>query len=115
MLTAHLGWLRGLFRPSIELAFLPVACVRFRSEAAPENIRSVYDYFTKPRPRYKVFKNKSRGAALIDLRTFGTGGRFHQLTTCVGKSGGRTTAGDGARILLSAHRSKSLRRRDSNN
>lgn len=76
MLTAHLARLRGLFRPSIELASLPVARLRFRSKAAPENIRSAYDYFTKPHPRYKVFKNKSRGAALIDLRAFGSGEDF---------------------------------------
>lgn len=86
MLTAHLVRIRSLYRVGVELALLPVARLRFRSKAAPENIRSVYDHFTKPHPRYKVFKNKSLGAALIDLRAFGAGEDFIESLRALGRA-----------------------------
>lgn len=66
----------SLYRLSVDLARLPVAHLHFRTRPAPEHIRSIYQYFTQPHPRYKLFQNKSLGAALVDLRTFESGEHF---------------------------------------
>lgn len=66
----------SLYRLGVDLARLPVAHLHFRTLPAPEHIRSIYHYFTRPHPRYKLFQNKSLGAALIDLRTFESGQSF---------------------------------------
>lgn len=49
---------------------LPVASLRFDSRIDPQDIGKVYRYFTKPHPRYKIIRNKTVGAALIDLGRF---------------------------------------------
>jgi hypothetical protein len=49
---------------------LPVARLCFCSRINPDDVNSTYRYFTKPHPKYKLFKNKSLGAALIELDTF---------------------------------------------
>lgn len=54
----------------LQIIRLPVASLSFDSRLNPENIQFTYDYFTKPHPKYKLFKNKSLGAALIDLRCY---------------------------------------------
>lgn len=51
----------------VQIIRLPVARLCFYQQIDPENIRSTYHYFTKPHPRYKVIRNKTLGAALIDL------------------------------------------------
>ena len=72
---------------SVDLARLPVAHLHFRSRLSPEHIRNVYSYFTKPHPKYKIFKNKSLGAALIDLSAFETGEDFIESQRTWGRAG----------------------------
>ena len=59
------------FRLGVELAYVPVARLCFREQLHPAHIRATYENFTRPHPRYKVFRNKSLGIALIDLASFG--------------------------------------------
>jgi len=49
---------------------LPVASLHFDSRIDPRDIGKTYQYFTKPHPRYKIIRNKTVGAALIDLGHF---------------------------------------------
>lgn len=49
---------------------LPVARLCFHARKDLENIELTYKNFTKPHPKYKFIKNKSIGAALIDLNYF---------------------------------------------
>ncbi|MFL6672679.1 MAG: hypothetical protein ACJ8LG_05220 [Massilia sp.] len=60
-----------MLRLSIQLSTLPVARLCFRPQANPEPIRAAYKHFTGPHPKYKVFRNKSMGMALLDLSRFG--------------------------------------------
>lgn len=46
---------------------LPVAHLRFESQLEPTDVLEQYRYFTKPHPRYRIIRNKTIGAALIDL------------------------------------------------
>ena len=59
-----------LFRLGVELARLPVARLCFHLHLNPDQIRATYKNFTRPHPRYKVFRNKSMGIALVDLTQF---------------------------------------------
>jgi hypothetical protein len=65
----------------LQLARLPVVRLRFEQRLDPEGIRHAHALFTRPHPRYKVFRNKTMGIALIDLSTFGghTGGYLHSV------------------------------------
>lgn len=60
----------------MELARLPVAQLHFERRLNPAAIPGVYANFTRPHPRYKVFRNKSMGVALIDLARFGNVGAY---------------------------------------
>ena len=64
-----------------QLARLPVVRLRFEQRLNPEGIRHAHDLFTQPHPRYKVFRNKTMGIALIDLTHFGghPGGYLHSV------------------------------------
>lgn len=66
------GKLSQLFELAVGIARLPVASLEFRLAMNPEEVRRMHAHFTKPHPRYKVFQNKSLGAALVDLQRFGT-------------------------------------------
>lgn len=46
---------------------LPVAELHFDQAIDPTDIRATYRYYTKPHPRYKLIRNKTIGAALLDL------------------------------------------------
>lgn len=83
--TNFIQRLTGLYRLGVELASLPVVHLHFRSHLCPEHIRSVYKNFTKPHPKYKVFKNKSLGAALIDLGAFASGEQFFEALGTLGQ------------------------------
>lgn len=56
----------------IQLTRLPVAHLHFHLEINPDNVTSTYKYYTKPHTKYKIIKNKTLGAALVDLRKFST-------------------------------------------
>jgi hypothetical protein len=64
--------LARLFKLAIEIAQLPSAHLRFRLHINPVEILAAYKYYTKPHPRFRFFKNKSIGIALLDLRDFAT-------------------------------------------
>lgn len=53
-----------------QLIKLPVASLCFDSRIDAQDIPHTYRYFTKPHPRYRVIRNKTMGAALIDLERF---------------------------------------------
>jgi hypothetical protein len=59
-----------LLRLSIRLSSLPRAHLCFRLHLDPEQVQAAYRQFTKPHPKYKLFKNKSMGVALIDLARY---------------------------------------------
>jgi hypothetical protein len=49
---------------------LPRADLCFDTRIEPDDIPATYRYYTKPHPRYKLIRNKTIGAALIDLGRF---------------------------------------------
>lgn len=77
-LASHLATL-------VQIAKLPVAYLRFDRHLAPEPIEAAYRYFTKPHPKYRVFPNKSLGAALIDLQAV-SGDRDVYLDSIMGSN-----------------------------
>lgn len=70
----------------IQLLRLPVAHLQFQRNIDPEHIPVVFHYYTKPHPRYKIIRNKTMGAALIDLQAFNT--REKYLEHIKGKNAG---------------------------
>jgi hypothetical protein len=51
---------------------LPVAPLRFDRALEPDCVADVYAQFTKRHPRYRLIRNKTVGAALIDVGTLNT-------------------------------------------
>lgn len=49
---------------------LPVVRLQFQLELNPQDVAKMHQYFTKPHPKYKIFRNKSVGAALVNLSQF---------------------------------------------
>lgn len=79
--------LSRLFELAVDIARLPVASLEFRLDENPDEVRRMHAHFTKPHPKYKVFQNKSLGAALVDLNRFGNRDEY------MGKiKGGRSSA-----------------------
>lgn len=78
--------LRNLFILLMQIKNLPIAQLRFFLEINPDNIISTYKYFTKPHKKYKFIKNKSLGAALINLKEFS--GRNEYLENIKGRNSG---------------------------
>ena len=64
--------LRNFLDLLVQIAQLPVAHLHFDLNVNPDDVMVTYKYFTKPHAKYKIFKNKSLDAALIDLSRFGT-------------------------------------------
>lgn len=62
--------LSQLFNLALDISKLPVARLEFRLDLNPDSVRRMHAHFTKPHPRYKIFQNKSLGAALVDLKGF---------------------------------------------
>ena len=54
----------------LQIIRLPVAQLCFHQSIDPDDIRMTYRYYTKPHPRYRIIRNKTVGAALIDLEQF---------------------------------------------
>ena len=70
--------LSQLFDQVTTIARLPVVRLQFHTELNPENVKRNYKYYTKPHPKYKIFPNKSVGAALVDLTKFRTREEYMQ-------------------------------------
>jgi hypothetical protein len=62
--------LSQLFDQIVLIARLPVVRLQFQLELNPEEVERSYRNFTKPHPKYKIFQNKSIGAAVLDLTQF---------------------------------------------
>lgn len=62
--------LSQLFNLALDIGKLPVARLEFRLDLNPDAVRRMHAHFTKPHPKYKIFQNKSLGAALVDLKRF---------------------------------------------
>lgn len=78
---------RRLYSLCLQIATLPTAQLQFSSRDAPDHIIGVYRNFTRPHPRYRVFRNKSLGAALIRLRDFSSGSAFIESLRHTGNAG----------------------------
>jgi len=83
--------LSQLFNLALDISKLPVARLEFRLDLNPDSVRRMHAHFTKPHPRYKIFQNKSLGAALIDLK------RFADPDEYMANMKGRNSAGSYAR------------------
>ena len=62
--------LAQVFEQIAVIARLPVVRLQFRLELNPQDVAKMHQYFTKPHPKYKIFRNKSMGAALVNLSQF---------------------------------------------
>jgi hypothetical protein len=58
---------------------LPVAELLFDQAIDPADIGATYRYYTKPHPRYKLIRNKTIGAALLDLGSLGSAEQYLEL------------------------------------
>lgn len=52
------------------IAQLPAAHLRFDISKDPGNVEKIYRHFTKRHPRYLLCRNKTLGAALVDIHQF---------------------------------------------
>lgn len=64
------GTLSHMFDLAVDIAKLPVASLEFRLALNPDDVRRMHGHYTKPHPKYRIFQNKSLGAALVDLRRY---------------------------------------------
>lgn len=62
----------------IQIAKLPVVHLQFCLDLNPEDVETNFRNFTRPHPKYKIFQNKSIGAALLDLSQFKTRDEYLQ-------------------------------------
>jgi len=62
--------LSQLFALAADIIKLPVASLEFRLDSNPDDVRAMYAHYTKRHPKYKLFQNKSLGAALVDLKRY---------------------------------------------
>ena len=69
-----------------EIIRLPVAPLRFDRALEPECVADAYAEFTKRHPRYRLIRNKTVGAALIDVRMLNT--REKYLDNIKGRNNG---------------------------
>jgi len=65
---------------------LPVAELHFHQAIDPADIQATYRYYTKRHPRYKLIRNKTIGAALLDLGQLPS--EAHYLDLIKGKNNG---------------------------
>ena len=66
------------------LASLPKAELEFRVAMDPDNAERIYRHFTKRHPRFWLIRNKTLGAALVDLSRFKAGADY--MATVKGRS-----------------------------
>ena len=62
--------LSQLFALAIDIIKLPVASLEFTLNSNPDDVKTMYAHYTKRHPKYKLFQNKSLGAALVDLERY---------------------------------------------
>lgn len=76
--------LASLLELARSVSKLPQAELEFRQAMDPDNVERVFRHFNRRHPRYFVIRNKTLGAALVDLRRFGTGRDY--LNTVKGRN-----------------------------
>ena len=76
--------LSQLFDLAVDITRLPVARLDFHLDVNPDDVRQMHAYFTRPHPKYKIFQNKSLGAALIDLKRYA--GRDDYMASIQGRN-----------------------------
>jgi hypothetical protein len=65
--------LSQLIELGLTIARLPVAHLEFKLHLNPDDVGKMHRYFTMRHPRYKIIRNKSLGAALVDLTRYRSG------------------------------------------
>jgi hypothetical protein len=65
-----LNHLTESFHLALQIIKLPVVNLNFNQKENPDEVLSTYKNYTKPHPRYKFFRHKSIGVALIDLTRY---------------------------------------------
>lgn len=70
--------LPGKLRLAGDILRLPLARLHFDTACNPELAWHTYGQYTKPHPRYRLFRNKSLGMALIRLRDFSSSADYLQ-------------------------------------
>lgn len=70
-----------IYRDLFQILKLPSAVLHFQEAIDHKQIVQVYQYYTKPHPRYKIIRNKTVGAALIDLDSMGTREKYDASIT----------------------------------
>jgi hypothetical protein len=81
-----LGKLRRLLKLSLHLSTLPVARLTFHAHSQPDRARAAYEHFTRPHRKYKLFRNKSMGMALIHLSSFGSRSAYLEVMSENGRA-----------------------------
>lgn len=74
-----------LYSTILQVVSLPVATLSFSGNLDRNNLLATYHYYTKRHPRYKIFRHKTLGAALIDFDQINT--REKYLALIKGKNG----------------------------
>jgi hypothetical protein len=95
-----LSKLRRLLKLSLQLSTLPVARLTVRALSHPDRARAAYDHFTRPHPKYKLFRNKSMGMALIDLSGFTSSSAYLQAVDETGRGAPQSRKAESRGYLL---------------
>jgi hypothetical protein len=78
--------LSQLLNLAIDIGRLPVAHLEFRLDLNPDEVRRMHAHFTRRHPKLKIVQNKSLGAALVDLKRYGS--RDQYLDSIKGRNSG---------------------------
>jgi hypothetical protein len=78
--------LSQLLNLAIDIGKLPVAHLEFRLELNPDDVRRMHAHFTRRHSKLKIVQNKSLGAALVDLKRYGS--RDEYLDSIKGRNSG---------------------------
>ena len=79
-----------IFHILADIARLPVANLNFDLGLNSDDVKLTYQYFTKPHLRYKLFRNKTLGAALVNLGELDTHEKY--LGSIKGRNSGASFA-----------------------
>jgi hypothetical protein len=78
--------LSQLLNLALDIGKLPVAHLEFRLDMNPDDVRRMHAHFTKRHAKLRVVQNKSLGAALVDLKRYGS--RDQYLDSIKGRNAG---------------------------
>jgi hypothetical protein len=78
--------LSQLLNLALDIGKLPVAHLEFRLDMNPDDVRRMHAHFTKRHPKFRIVQNKSLGAALVELKRYGS--RDQYLDSIKGRNAG---------------------------